>query len=130
MASIRHALAQVKEDLPRHIESHVYGYLAEHPEHIWRCRELDPLTFVLLFMTQVLGGNTAITELRHSAGMTCSATAYCKARKRLPRALLEYVTSMVTSELVEDADRACRWLGHRIWRADGTSFSMPDTSDL
>jgi len=30
MASIRHALAQVKEDLPRHIESHVYGYLAEH----------------------------------------------------------------------------------------------------
>jgi hypothetical protein len=130
MARIRQALAQVKEDLPRHLESHVYGYLAEHPEHVWRCRQLDPLTLVLMFMTQVLHGNTAITHLRHLAGMSCSATAYCKARMRLPRALLEYVSTQVTNELARDAERACRWLGHRMWRADGTSFSMPDTAEL
>ena len=128
--SIRRALAQVKEDLPARIESHVFNYLAEQPEHVWRARELDPLTLVLLFMTQVLHGNTAITHLRHLAGMTCSATAYCKARMRLPRALLEYVSTQVTQELARDAEHAYRWLGHRVWRADGTSFSMPDSAEL
>ena len=62
--------------------------------------------------------------------MSCSATACCKARRRLPRALLEYVSTQVTNELARDAERACRWLGHRMWRADGTSFSMPDTAEL
>jgi len=130
MASIHHALTRVKEDLPRQIESLVITYLAEHPEHVWRCRQLDPLTLVLLFATQVLHGNTAITHLRHLAGMTCSATAYCKARMRLPRELIECVTAKISTELSDDAERTFRWLGHRIWRADGTSFSMPDTPEL
>jgi len=88
MVSIQHALTRVKQDLPRLIESLVITYLAEHHEHVWRCRQLDPLTPVLLFATQVLQGNTAITHLRHLAQMTCSATAYCKARKRLLRGLI------------------------------------------
>ena len=62
--------------------------------------------------------------------MSGSATACCKARRRLPRALLEYVSTQVTNELARDAERACRWLGHRVWRADGTSFSMPDTAEI
>jgi len=130
MASIRHGLRRAKEDLPRQIESLVISYLAEHPEYVWRCRQLDPLSLMLLFASQVLNGNTAITHLRHLAGMSCSATAYCNARMRLPRGLIACVTAKISTELSDDAERAFRWLGHRVWRADGTSFSMPDTPEL
>ena len=130
VTTIRQALAQVKDDLPGWIETGVEAYLAQHPELTVRRRQLDPLTTVLLFIMQVLHGNTAITHLRHLARMTCSATAYCKARMRLPLALLQYLAQRVTAPLLPEADHACDWRGHRVWYADGTSFSMPDTAAL
>lgn len=56
--TIAGALAQVKEDLPRRIERHVLDYLAEHPQWAWRDRQLTLLRLVLLFVTQVLHGNS------------------------------------------------------------------------
>lgn len=128
--TIAAALEQVKDDLPRRIERHVLDYLAEHPQWVWRDRQLNPLRLVLLFVTQVLHGNTAITHLRHLGVMGCSATAYCKARARLPLALLEHLFVAVTRELLAESHDACRWRGHRVWRGDGTGFSMPDTPRL
>lgn len=128
--TIAQALTQVKDELPRRIEQHVHSYLAEHPEWVWRDRELNPLALALLFITQVLHGNTAITHLRHLGAMRCSATAYCNARMRLPLALLEHLVTAVTHELLPESDDACRWRGHRVWRGDGTGFSMPDTPEL
>jgi len=130
VTTIAQALAQVKDDLPRRIGHHVHRYLAEHPEWVWRDRQLNPLTLVLLFVTQVLHGNTAITHLRHLGAMSCSATAYCKARMRLPRALLEHLVAAVTRELRPESDEGGRWRGHRVWLGDGTGFSMPDTPAL
>lgn len=130
MASIPRALAQVKEDLPRLIEQHVLDYLAGDRHRNWRVRQLDPVTTTLWFIVQILHGNTAINHLRHLAGMTCSAAAYCKARTRLPLALLQRVSDGVTRDLLPEADDACRWRGHRLWRADGSGFSMPDTPAL
>jgi hypothetical protein len=126
VTTIAEALTQVKDDLPRRIELHVHSYLAQHPEWVWRDRQLNPLTLVLLLVTQVLHGNTAISHLRHLGAMTVSATAYCQARMRLPLALLEYLLAAVVRELQPESDPVCRWRGHRVWRGDGSSFSMPD----
>ena len=128
--TISDALARVKDELPRWIEHHVLSYLAEHPECGPRQRLLDPLTTVLLFITQIMHGNTAIHHLRHLSGLAFTATAYCKARMRLPLALLRAVSDGVTGQLLPEADVECRWRGHRVWRSDGTSFSMPDTPEL
>lgn len=130
VTTIAGALARVKDELPRMIERHVLNYLAQHPQWDWRQRLLDPLTTTVLFTTQVLEGNTAINHLRHLSGMTFTATAYCKARARLPLAMLRAVGEGVTRQLLGESDAACRWRGHRVWRGDGTGFSMPDTPAL
>jgi len=127
MVSIRRALAAVKDDLPGLIQHHLHECLAGHR---YRRRRLDPLSTVLLFITQVMHGNTAIQHLRHLADMPASATAYCKARRRLPLQLLAQLTLRIAAELAPACDDACRWRGHRVWRADATSCSMPDEPQL
>jgi hypothetical protein len=129
VTTVAAALAQVKDDLPPMIERHVMEYLAQHPDWDWRQRLLDPLTTTLLFTTQVLHGNTAITHLPHLSGMNFTATAYCNARARLPLALLQAVSDGITGELLPQSDD-CRWRGHRMWNGDASSFSMPDTPEL
>ena len=131
MVSISHALRQVKEDLPRLIEAHVHEALDQLPGFLWRDRLLNPLVTLLLFITQVMHGNTAITHLRHLWPAPFSATAYCKARQRLPLALVQRLTRSVTRQVRADHDSDIpRWRGHRVWRGDGSSFSMPDTPEL
>jgi len=127
MVSIRRALAAVKDDLPGLIQHHLHECLAGHR---YRRRRLDPLSTLLLFITQVMHGNTAIQHLRHLADMPASATAYCKARRRLPLRLFTQLVRRIAAELMPAGDDACRWRGHRVWRADGTGCSMPDTPQL
>lgn len=56
--------------------------------------------------------------------------SYCKARQRLPLALIQACTADVAT-LGEDALPAeARWRGRRIWLIDGTEVSMPDTPEL
>lgn len=128
--TLSNALAQVKADLPALIARHVAKYLQQHPRPVRRQRLLDPLTTLLLFIQQVLAGNTAINHLRHFSVKDFTATAYCQARKRLPLELLEQLCRQVTGDLRAESDPAGRWRGHRLWRADATGFSMPDTPQL
>ena len=131
MVSICRALRQVKDDLPRLIESHVHEALARFPAFIWRDRLLNPLTTLMLFIMQVMHGNTAITHLRHLSGLTFSATAYCKARQRLPLPLVRHITHAISRTVIARHEAANpRWRGHRVWRGDGSGFSMPDTPEL
>jgi len=129
VTTIAHALARIKDDLPGLIQDLVTQYLAEHPFR-FRRRILDPLTVTQLFIQQVLHGNTAITHLFHLVDIKCSGAAYCRARARLPLALIEYVSTQLGAHLRRQADAEARWLGHRVWIGDGTSFSMPDTPEL
>lgn len=131
MVSIPRALAQVKEDLPRLIERRTHQALGQFPDFVWRDRVLNPLVTLLLFIRQVMAGNTAITHLRHFWPARFSATAYCQARQRLPLALLQRITCAMTRDLraPHEAD-VPRWRGHRVWRGDSSSFSMPDTPEL
>lgn len=131
MVSIPRALTQVKDDLPRLIERHMHQALDQCPEFVWRDRVLNPLVTLLLFIRQVMAGNTAITHLRHLWPVRFSAPAYCQARRRLPLALLQRITCAITRDLrAPHAADVPRWRGHRVWRADGSSFSMPDTPEL
>ena len=131
MVSIAGALERVKDDLPELIEQHLQEGLEALPGFAWRNRLLNPLVTLLLFMMQIMHGNTAITHLRHYWPQRFSATAYCKARMRLPLALVQHVIGSVSRQLRAAHEPAVpRWRGHRIWRADGTSFSMPDTPAL
>ena len=130
MVSITAALRLVKDDLPERLDDHVREALAQCPDHTWRERVLNPFATIYLFITQVLHGNTAIEHLRHLSGMTCSAWAYCQARMRLPLEVIQQVGALIAGDLFEAGQAEARWRGHRLWWADGSSFSMPDTPAL
>jgi hypothetical protein len=98
--------------------------------YTWRERVLDPVTTVQVFLLQILYGNIACTAMSRLAGVAFTATAYCKARSRLPLALFERLLRGVCEALGPAFDATGRWRGHRTWSLDGSSFSMSDTPAL
>lgn len=96
----------------------------------WRDRCLDPVTTTQLFFVQVLNGNTACTHLRHLTKLDVTASAYCQARSRLPLMVFERLLRSMSDDLQREPFDEGRWLGHRTFWADGSSFSMPDTPEL
>ena len=54
MVSISAAVRQVKDDLPRLISLHLRDAMAGEQGFTWRRRLLNPLTLMLLFVTQVM----------------------------------------------------------------------------
>lgn len=96
----------------------------------WRERCLDPVTTLQLFFVQVINGTTACTHLRHLTKLEVTASAYCQARMRLPLAVFNRVLSSVREHLELGPFDEGRWLGHRTFWADGSSFSMSDTPEL
>ena len=130
MVSIVSALAQVKANLAEQLQPDRIRQQAKLMDHRWRRGPLDPAATVFLFITQVLNGNTAIMHLRHLAAMTCSASAYCQARMRLPLALIETLSQSISDSMAHATADVSLWLGHRIWHVDGSSFSMPDEPAL
>jgi hypothetical protein len=97
----------------------------------------NPVTVIWLFLSQVIHANSTLAVTvenflawREGQGMRPCSTdtgAYCKARQRLPEALL----AMLTRQTGEAADRAAlqpwRWLGRVVKVFDGSTVSMPDT---
>ena len=99
-------------------------------QHTWRSCLLDPVALIHLFLTQILHGNTAITHLVRISGLSFTSSAYCQARSRLPLALFQELLRRVAARIRPAIDDAGKWLGHRVFVADGSSFSMPDTPEL
>jgi Transposase DDE domain len=98
--------------------------------HTWRSCLLDPVTLIHLFLTQILHGNTAIAHLVRISGLAFTASAYCQARCRLPLALFRELLRRIADRVRPALDDTGRWHGHRVFLADGSSFSMPDTPEL
>jgi hypothetical protein len=96
----------------------------------WKQSKLTPVVTIQLFFLQILHGNTACEHLPRLAGMAFTAAAYCRARKRVAvdvfKRLLEHCVQELQSEALDHA----RWLGHRVFHLDGSSFSMSDTVEL
>jgi hypothetical protein len=129
MVTILPALRQVKEDLVSLLDRAAIERMCTELGHRWRDRQFDPYTTVHMFILQVLHQNTSMTHLPHLSGERFSPSAYCQARQRLPLPLLEQLVGRFNQQLgrLEGVER---WHGHRVWLADGSGFSMPDTPAL
>ena len=68
--------------------------------------------------------------MARKTGIQATASAFSKARQRLPLKLTEAVAQEMADRLIETSerfgDRVC-WRGLRVFVLDGTGFSMPDT---
>jgi Transposase DDE domain len=132
MLSIADALQRIKGRVTDAVPEELIRRLARQAGHRWRDRDLGPVVTTHLFLQQVLHGNTAVAHLRRLSGLDFSDAAYCQARARLPLPLLQRLQQAVTDGLRQDGDERpeARWLGHRVFLLDGSSFSMPDTPEL
>ena len=130
VTTIADALRRIKDDLARVLEPAVLAELCRALGHQWRDRLLDPVTTIHLFVLQVLHGNTACAHVPHLSEKSFTGSAYCQARGRLPLELFEKLLRRVVDALTPLTHEVGRWLGHRTFLLDGSSFSMPDTEEL
>ena len=127
---ITDVVKQFKQDWTSRIEPDAILAACREAGYTWRDRVLGPVITIQAFFVQVLHGNTACTHLRHLMRITFSAGAYCQARMKLPLKVFQILLDAVTSRIEATALDDGRWLGHRTFFVDGSSFSMPDTPTL
>lgn len=130
MSSIAEVIRQFKEGWTKQFEDEAILAACRQAQVKWRERWLSPVYLVKLFLLQILAGNTACDNVPRLAGDTFSGEAYCKARARLPLAILQALLTTCTSAMIEAVRDDGLWQGHRLWLVDGTGFSMPDTPAL
>ncbi len=130
VSSIAAVLGQIKRDWQKQFSDDVILELCQEAQLTWRERVLTPLVTVRLFLLQILRGNMPCNQMPHAAQMRFTGQAYCAARGRLPRGILEGLLRTTVESLGKSALDASRWLGHRVFLVDGSSFSMPDTPEL
>src|SRR3954452_5329923 len=123
-------LARLRQDLAAALSPEAIEAAARGAGHSWRQRVLDPVATIYLFILQVLHGNTACGHVVHFGGWSFTDSAYCQARKRLPLAVFHRLLEQTAETFRSVTADGSRWLGHRVWLLDGSSFSMPDTPEL
>ena len=126
------ALGQVipRQDLLRWIEEEAGDY---------RERIYSPLQTLTLFIEQVLGADQSCQDAvarglsgRVALGQSpCSLNSgpYCRARARLALNLVERIGREVGERLRASQPAVWRWRGREVKLIDGTTVSMPDTSE-
>jgi len=130
MRSITDAIGQFKQNWTEELDAKNIADVCRDSGMTWIESTLNPVVTIQIFFLQILYGNTACTHMPHLARMTFTAAAYCKARMRIKlevfQALLERCVHSIQQEVLDTG----RWLGHRVFFVDGSSFSMPDTPVL
>lgn len=135
-SSIACALTRINQELDQWIDRPTMEQACREAGHRWRRRVLDPLSSVHLMLLQLLA-QVALSGLRHAA--TVSAQAICRARQRLPLAvllkLLEHSCASACSAAAatrgaEEGEASGLWHGLRVFLADGMSTMVADTPPL
>jgi hypothetical protein len=129
-ATLTQVIKQFQQDWTSQLEPEAIWTACRGVAYRWRERMLDPVTTIQLFFVQILYGNTACTHLRHLTKLNVTASAYCQARMKLPLAVFEQLLRTVSHALHHAPLEEGRWLSHRTFWVDGSSFSMPDTPAL
>jgi hypothetical protein len=129
MATVSRVLQRIKQDLQPFVSNEDILAACQEAGHRWRERLLDPIVTVHLFILQILCFNTALTHLRHLAKYPVKAPAFCRARKRLPLAVLQKLLAK-TAAAARAADPPADWSGLRAYLVDGSSTICPDTPVL
>jgi len=103
----------------------------------YRDRTYPPLTTLGLFLGQALSPDGAcqgavarhLSERVARGAAPCSLNTgpYCKARQRLPLALIERLATAAGERLEAASASAWKWRGRAVKLLDGTTVSMPDT---
>lgn len=128
--NIARIVHQFKQSWSRELEDEAIERACEEAGHTWRERELGPVATVKMFFLQILFGNVACEFVPHLASKDVTGSAYCTARGRLPLAALQTLLTRCTAKMADCVRDTGRWLGHRLFVLDGSSFSMPDTDQL
>ncbi len=128
--NVAQIVAQFKRNWSRAIAPQAIVDACLEVGHRWRDRELGPVDTVRLFLLQILFGNVACNFVPHLAGKDVTGSAYCTARARLPLAVLQRLLTRCTAAMAKSVESTGRWLGHRLFMLDGSSFSMSDTDEL
>jgi len=142
---LQHAVARFKQgfaDRPTRaldelLSSEVVSTIVEEEVGAYRERVYPPLTTLGLFIGQALSADGACQDAvaRHLSERTaqgatqCSLSSgpYCKARSRLPLALIQRLAVSVGQRLEDLSCKNWKWRGRPVKLLDGTTVSMPDT---
>lgn len=105
------------------------------PEH--RERLYPPTVALSMFMSQVLSQDGSCQKAvngwaaqRAAEGLgvhSVNTGAYCKARQRLPLAMIRTLARETAQQTSAKARAGWRWRGRRVKLIDGTGILMPDT---
>jgi len=107
--------------------------------HVWRDRLFSPLVTLWTFLGQVLDADSSCRKAvartlnqlwavgRRNASHDPSA--YCRARKRLPVALLKGLMGLIAEKLDGRVSTERLWCGRRVRLVDGTTVTMWDTPE-
>jgi hypothetical protein len=130
MRSITEIVDRFKQNWTKELSSAAVAQACRDAGMAWHNSALNPIVTIQIFFLQILHGNTACEHLSHLAGLSFTAAAYCRARMRLDLAALRLLLERCVEQLQQDTFDTGRWLGHRVFHVDGSSFSMPDTPEL
>jgi hypothetical protein len=119
----------IKRQFCRLLTAQVILGAAQESAHVFRKRKFDPVLTIHLFVLQVLHGNTAIVHLRHLAGASVNAAAYCRARMRLPVQLYEKLLDYSASLLCRPGSSLLFGV-RRVLLTDASSSLLPDTPSI
>lgn len=107
-------------------------------EHKYRERIYTPAVTISTFLAQVMGEDQSCQQAvaqasayfaSHGNKMPSVNTAgYCKARARLPEAVLSGLAKETAEDMENVASPAMLWRNRHIKLPDGTTVSMPDTA--
>jgi hypothetical protein len=117
-------------------EARILDALSEHGVG-YRDRVFGPVTTIWGFLSQVLSDDHSCRDAvsrviahRAASGLAvCSpnTASYCNARGRLPTAVLRDLAKRTAGELQAGIPEPWKWNGRRVFIADGSHVSMPDT---
>ena len=117
-------------------EDQVRDALREHGAR-YRDRVFGPVTTLWGFLSQVLSDDHSCRDavarvIAHRAARglepcSPSTASYCNARGRVPTGVLKTLARRAADELLAAAPDGWRWHGRRVFIADGSHVSMPDT---
>ncbi len=127
------------EGLPfaEHLPAHVVHAALRRVGGAFRQRLYTPTLTLWTFLAQLLDPDHSCRQavarllawLAACGRPLCSARtgAYCKARARLPEALLARLTRDTGQQVLDAAEDAWLWKGRVVQVVDGTGISLPDT---
>ncbi len=130
MRSITDVIQHFKQNWTEELSGTAITQACREAGMTWRETTLSPAITIQIFFVQILHGNTAIEHLSHLTDMSFTAAAYCKTRMRVKLEVLHTLLQKCVGQLYQETFETGRWLGHRVFHVDGSSFSMPDTLQL